>query len=185
MIIESCDIGLVKTKFFWTKPKTWLSVFVRFFINIWNVLSGDGVIPYNHAVVFVKSDGIMWVYEAKAEGIVKSRLLEWKFDPTVDKAIGLHPIFDFNKDIFELNCKANLGLKYDFKATLFHQSIRQLTNETVWIGAKKKAQREMNCSEFPAYLFWLSTKKSIFGNWYMVDPEDLFDTDKFTIYKIK
>jgi hypothetical protein len=172
-----CSIGLVKVKFMWSKPKTWLAPLIRFFTKF----------EYNHSVVFIVRDGITWVYEAKAEGVVKSRFLDWKFDVTTEKALLLEPLFNFNLDVFEETCEKSLGTKYDFESTLFHQLIRQLTNERVWIGQKtiEHASREVNCSEFAAFLYWRASQHRMFDNWYMADPSDLFDLNKFRVTKIK
>jgi len=187
MVVEGGHIALVKIRFNWRNPMTWIVPIEIFFINLWNWFKGDTIIKYNHCVAFILEDGILWVYEAKAEGVVKQRFLDWKFSNEVEGALGLAPKFEFDKSKFNDLAHDSLGIKYDFQSTLFHQLLYQLTDERVWIGQKSftGAKRRLNCSEFVAYLYNYSTKNNIFENWYMTDPEDLADPNKFTFYKIK
>jgi len=162
-MVRTGDILLIRTK-------SLIGTLIRFFQNLF----GD-TCPYNHVAIISKDKGIYYVYESLSTGFVKTPYTMWN---TRNKEfIIVRPTFDFNAEKVENLCAELVGTKYDFIGTLFIQLVQQVTDERLNIGTNNqlKAKKRLYCSEAIAYIFNMASKRIMYVNWMLTDPQDIYE----------
>lgn len=172
-MIQTGDLVVVHNKFQPFKhPQSILSGAIRFFQWIANGFKWKYA-KWNHSeVVYVDSDGTIWLYGALSSGIKKRTLYNW-YDPDsrtykiyreVDKS-GINLV-----DI-ENRIKNAENIKYDYPSLLFFQLIYRLTFKKIWLGRKDdKADDLLYCSEFYGYVW-----KEKYPRWYTLSTSDILE----------
>lgn len=170
-------------KFTIKKPLTVISILERFFINLWNKRNNTEYCKFSHTAVIALYDGELYVYECIGKGLIRNRMYDWlKERKLTDLQIQI-PDFKYDEETVNVLCRIlhKRKIKYDFKSTLFHKLIEQVTNERVWVGARiyKRAIRVLNCSEFNGYVTYIMSEGKLHTNWFKDDPQDFFISKNF------
>ena len=169
--IKTGDIGFVYSKFNIKNIDTWISGFVRFFMNFQSIILGREKIRNQHCGIFAWVDGELYFYESVSKGFCRT-LASVKFDGRWDDVIikRYEGISSFNNHI--VNLKAN----YNFLGLLF-QLVRQLSFNVIDLEAQKTGTIWLYCSQSCAYLINKMSNGKYCQYWCSTDTQDLsFDT---------
>jgi len=166
--IKTGDIGFVYSKFNRKNRDTWISGFVRFFMNYQSLILGKEKIRNQHCGIFAWVEGELRFYESVSNGFV-STLANIKFsgrwnDLVVKRYEGLD-----DSSIIIISHKS----KYNYFGLLL-QFVRQLTFNFIDFEAQKCATKRLYCSQSCAYLIKKMSNGKYCQYWYSTDTQDLF-----------
>lgn len=171
------------------KPTTWIGVCIVFFINLKRRLYKEPVMPYSHVGRVIVLEGRTFLCEA-LEGGVRISFLSKRLAPLAPSDYCVkYPVAPRPEEVYKEIGLYYLGVKYDFRGTLYDQLRKQLLEflyavlskclgvkianklvDTRWRGKTgTKADEAMYCSEYAAK--W---DDHIFTRPYEIDPEDLY-----------
>jgi len=135
----------VRTNFKFTNLRSWISLLIR-------LRYGS---KCNHAAIFYRYRGQVWVYEADNRGVFPVLLRNWKRKGDEIYAVNLE-----EKKNSYARMTEKVGNKYDYFAFIRHLGR--------WVGWKKSKNsgKRMTCYEYVGFVYGLE-------NWYKLRPSDL------------
>lgn len=159
--MKTGDLLLVRRKFNWKRPISYLSTSIRWFTDFY----------FNHMEVIVVIDGVIYTVGAHFLGVKMQRFDEYTSDKDLEILHVKYKELAFNR-IFD-----TVNNRYDKMALLFHHPIYQLTrkwnnywngkDEGVWLGKTgEEAKEALVCSEVVAWVhelpkFWLMSTREV------------------------
>ncbi len=141
---------------------------------------------YNHAGMFLYLNGILYVCEASAKGIVITLFSEYEKREGVGLLI-MRPKFDMPSEGSIIDfCLPYVGhSQYGFFNLLVAQALRFATKKKIWIGPKKDPMtHRFICGEMVCFIY-NHFNTSVFDNWNELSPEDIFNSGLFDKYVFK
>lgn len=167
-IIKTGDIGFVYSKFNRKNKDTWISGFVRFFMNFQSLVLGRELIRNQHCGIFAWVGGELYFYESVSKGFVSTpaylKFANRWHDVIVKRYEGLQ-----DNPYLILNLKS----KYNYLGLLF-QLIRQLSFNFIDLEAQKNGTKFLYCSQSCGYVVNKLSNGKYCQYWYSTDTQDLF-----------
>lgn len=177
--IKTGDIGFVYFKFNSKNMDTWISGFVRFFMNFQSWVLGRELIRNQHCGIFAWVGGELYFYESVGKGFVSTPAY-LRFAGVWDNVI-IKRYYDIN---LESPLISNLKSKYNFFGILL-QLVRQLTFNIVDFEAQKIGTKRTYCSQSCGYLINKMSGGKYCQYWHSMDTQDLYFDKASKIIEIK
>lgn len=166
--IKTGDVGFVYFKFDRKNKDTWISWFVRFFMNFQSWILGRELIRNQHCGIFAWIGGELYFYESVAKGFV-STPAQLRFAGIWQNVI-IKRYAAASEDSITIS---GLKSKYNFFGILL-QMIRQLTFNIVDLEAQKAGTKYTYCSQSVGYCINKMTLGRQCQYWNSMDTQDLF-----------
>lgn len=181
--IKTGDIGFVYNTFDIKNIDTWISGFVRFFMNFQSYILRRELIKNQHCGIFAWYNGELYFYESKSKGFVHSLAADrfaYKWHSVIIKRYenvqyGFASLF---------MCIVQFESKYNYLGLLF-QLIRQLSFNFIDLEAQKTGIKRTYCSQSVAFIINKMTYGRYCQYWNSTDTQDLFfdKASKIVIFK--
>jgi len=166
--IKTGDIGFVYSKFNRKNKDTWISGFVRFFMNFQSLVLGRELIRNQHCGIFAWVGNTLYFYESVSKGFVSTPAY-LKFGGRWNDVV-IKRYEDINEDNIHI---VSLKSKYNYFGLLL-QLIRQLSFNMIDLEAQKTGTKWLYCSQSDAYLINKMSNGKYCQYWYSTDTQDLF-----------
>lgn len=166
--IKTGDIGFVYSSFNLNNVDTWISGFVRFFMNFQAYILGKEKIHNQHCGIFAWVGGQLYFYESVSKGFVSTPAY-LKFASRWDNLI-VKRYDGINSDP---ELVVNLKAKYNYLG-LLAQLIRQISFNVIDLEAIKTGIKHLFCSQSSAYLINQMSNGVYCQFWQSTDTQDLF-----------